>query len=65
MPLLPSKCYERKNIPQFIFLLFSLWNLYLNLSRSLGVHHLGLGYGVAKLDEQMGLINQVEVVNQG
>jgi hypothetical protein len=45
--------------------LFSFWNLYLNLSRSLGVHHRGLGYGVAKPNEQMGLINQVEVVNQG
>jgi hypothetical protein len=40
-PFSPQKCYELRNVPQFIYLLlFSFWDLHLSLSRSLGVCHL-------------------------
>jgi hypothetical protein len=39
-PFLPPKCWELRNVFQFLLQLFSPLDLHLSLSRNLGVHHL-------------------------
>jgi len=55
---------NKKNTPIHFSIVFTLGFIFESF-KEFGGASLGLGYGVAKLDEQMGLINQVEVVNQG